>query len=158
MTGWKVAVSQQNRQRGAVALEFLMLFPLVVAMLYAAATYGVLFFSKYRMQDAVDQAVTSAMTIDRRAYSSADLGNAVVTLSSATLATMIDGLPEGVAAGVDSSTTQCGMVASGGVDLLQCRITVNSGEHPIVPTLSFGFLGAFPPLPDTLSVQSVIAI
>lgn len=158
MTGWTVAASPERRQRGAVALEFLMLFPLVVAMLYAAATYSVLFFSKYRLQDAVDQAVTSAMRIDRSAYDSADLGNAVVALSSGTLASMIAGLPDAVVAGVDADTTSCAMVASSGVDLLRCSITVNSAENPIVPTLSFGFLGEFPPLPDTLSVQSVIAI
>ncbi|SDW99502.1 TadE/TadG family type IV pilus assembly protein [Marinobacter mobilis] len=158
MTGCKVAASTECRQRGAVALEFLMLFPLVVAMLYAAAIYSVLFFSKYRMQDAVDQAVSSAMRIDRSAYDSTELGNAVVTLSSGTLATMIAGLPDALVAGVDTNTTNCVMVASSGVDLLRCSITVNSADNPIVPTMSFGFLGEFPPLPDTLSAQSVIAI
>lgn len=158
MTVWHKAASTERRQRGAVALEFLMLFPLVVAMLYAAATYSVLFFSKYRMQDAVDQAVASAMLIDRHAYSEADLGNAVATLSTGTLTTMIAGLPEAVVAGVDAEATSCAMEASSGVDLLRCSITVNSAENPIVPTLSFGFLGEFPPLPASLKAESVIAI
>ena len=41
-----------RKQAGAVALEFLMLFPFVVAMLYGAAVYGLTFFAQYRMQDA----------------------------------------------------------------------------------------------------------
>lgn len=158
MTVWLKATSAERRQRGAVALEFLMLFPLVVAMLYAAATYSVLFFSKYRMQDAVDRAVASAMLIDRRTYTEAKLGDAVAALSNGTLTTMIAGLPDAVAAGVDNEATICAMEVSSGVDLLRCSITVNSGENPIVPQLSFGFLGEFPPLPDLLKAESVIAI
>ena len=52
-----------RKQAGAVALEFLMLFPFVVAMLYGAAVYGLTFFAQYRMQDAVDNAVSTALYI-----------------------------------------------------------------------------------------------
>ncbi|MDC0661250.1 TadE/TadG family type IV pilus assembly protein [Marinobacter sp. SS21] len=148
-------------QRGSVALEFLMLFPLVVAMLYAAAIYSVLFYSKYQLQDAVDKAVASAMRVDRsRAVDSDSLQSAVTTLSTSTLAAVVSGLPGAVANAVDDGASSCAMVSSGGVDLLQCSIQarVNGEESPLVKQLSFGFLGAFPPLPETITVQSVIAI
>lgn len=150
-----------TRQRGSVALEFLMLFPLVVAMLYAAAVYSVLFYSKYQLQDVVDKSVASAMRVDRsRAVDSESLESAVTTLSSSTLAALVAGLPDAVANAVDDSASSCAMVSSGGVELLQCtlRARVNGEDSPLVKQMSFGFLGAFPPLPETITVQSVIAI
>ncbi|MDX1755303.1 MAG: TadE/TadG family type IV pilus assembly protein [Marinobacter sp.] len=149
-----------RRQRGAVALEFLMLFPLVVAMLYAAAAYSVLFYSKYQIQDAVDKAVASAMRVDRSSVSGDDLESAVTSLSGGTLAALIAQLPDAVASSVDDTATSCGMITSSGVDLLQCsiRVQVSSDENPIVSQWNFGFLGAFPPLPDSMTVESVIAI
>ncbi len=156
-----MALRPATHQRGSVALEFLMLFPLVVAMLYAAAVYSVLFYSKYQLQDVVDKSVASAMRVDRsRAVDSESLESAVTTLSSSTLAALVAGLPDAVANAVDDSASSCAMVSSGGVELLQCtlRARVNGEDSPLVKQMSFGFLGAFPPLPETITVQSVIAI
>ena len=58
----------RHHAHGAVALEFLMLFPFVMAMLYGAAVYGLTFFAKYQMQNAVDRAVETALYLDRSAY------------------------------------------------------------------------------------------
>lgn len=149
------------RQRGAVALEFLMLFPMIVAMLYAAAAYSVLFYSKYQMQDAVDKAVASAMRVDRTGHSDSEsLEAAITTLSGGTLAALVADLPESVSNAVDAAATSCAMINSGGLDLLKCsiKVQVSSEESPIVSQWSFGFLGAFPPLPETMSADSVISI
>ncbi|MCG8519218.1 MAG: pilus assembly protein [Pseudomonadales bacterium] len=148
----------QRHQGGAVALEFLMLFPLVVAMLYAAATYGVLFFSKYRMQNAADQAVASVLRLDRNQYPEADLGTAMINRSSAALGSLLAELPTALTDGLDDSVTLCALTQSGTVDLLKCTVRVNNEEHPIVPRMSFGFLGTFPPMPATITVESVLAI
>ncbi|MDX1457401.1 MAG: hypothetical protein R3276_07405, partial [Marinobacter sp.] len=60
----------------------------------------------------------------------------------------------------DDAATSCAMINSGGLDLLKCsiKVQVSSEESPIVSQWSFGFLGAFPPLPETMSADSVISI
>ena len=68
--------------KGAVALEFLMLFPFVVGMLYASAIYGIVFFSQYRLQNVVDRAVATALYVDRSAFQGEQMEGAVVNRAS----------------------------------------------------------------------------
>ena len=78
---------------GAVALEFLLLFPFVVAMLYGAAVYGLTFFAQYRMQDAVDNAVSTALYIDRSALQGAALATSVTQRANTALTGLVAELP-----------------------------------------------------------------
>ncbi|WP_232802164.1 TadE/TadG family type IV pilus assembly protein [Alloalcanivorax mobilis] len=141
------------RQRGAVALEFLMLFPFIVAMLYAAAIYGIVFFSQYRMQNAVDRAVSTALYVDRSALQASQLQAAVESKANATLAILVAALPAPLAS-IDTQGTACAVESSEGVELLRCGLTYNYKANPIVPVMSFGMLGTFPPLPDTLQAEA----
>jgi Flp pilus assembly protein TadG len=82
-----------QKQAGAVALEFLLLFPFVIAMLYGAAVYGLTFFAQYRMQDAVDNAVSTALYIDRSALQGAALATSVTQRANTALAGLVAQLP-----------------------------------------------------------------
>lgn len=148
----------EKRSTGAVALEFLFLFPLVVAMLYAAASYGVVFFSKYEMQSAVDQAVASALRIDRTRYQQDDLGDQLLGTASTVMTQAIAGLSKRVRDSMEAEgVAGCELEASGGLELLRCSMTLKYSEAPLVPRMSFGFLGEFPPMPDSLGVEAAVA-
>ncbi|MFP1677116.1 TadE/TadG family type IV pilus assembly protein [Alloalcanivorax sp. C16-2] len=142
-----------RRQIGAVALEFLMLFPFVVAMLYAAAIYGIVFFSQYRLQNVVDRSVSTALYVDRSAYAASDLQNQVESRARAVLLGLLQQQPEPLKS-MSPGEDACGVETIGGVEMLRCTLTYNYKAKPIVPVMSFGMLGTFPPLPDTLTAEA----
>lgn len=144
-----------KRSRGAVALEFLLLFPLVVGMLYAATTYGVLFFGKYQMQSVAQQAASSALRLDRNQFSAGELSGQVVTTANATLQQNWAATSERLRAGTE--LLDCSVSDAGGISFLRCAITRNNEQAPMVPQLNFGFLGAFPPMPASMSVEASMA-
>lgn len=140
--------------RGVVALEFLLLFPFMLAMLYASAVYGITFFAKYKMQNAVDRAVAAALYVDRSRYSAADLGSAVKDRANNALNEMIDALP----AWNGEREGNCQSDSDGGIEMMMCSLTYKEySTHPVVPALHFGMLGSFPPLPDELKVEARVA-
>ncbi len=141
--------------RGAVALEFLLLFPLVIAMLYAATTYGILFFGKYEMQSVVDQAASSALRVDRTRFSADDLSGQIVATANTTLEQSWASKSQRLRAGTDS--IDCDVVETTGINFLSCVISRNNQEAPMVPQLTFGFLGKFPPMPDSMRAEATMA-
>ncbi|MDL0431878.1 pilus assembly protein [Marinobacter sp. TBZ242] len=142
-------------EKGAIALEFLFLFPLVIAMLYAAAAYGMLFFGKYEMQSVVDQAASSALRVDRSRLSENDLSSQIVATAKATLEQGWASKSESLTSGTDSR--DCEVVDSAGISFLTCVISRNNQEAPMVPQLTFGFLGKFPPMPDAMRAEATMA-
>lgn len=144
-----------RNSRGAVALEFLFLFPMVVAMLYGAAAYGILFFGKYEMQSVVDQAVSSALRVDRTWYSADELSGQVVTTANAALAQGWALKSQRLRAGAEITGDECQVDGSG--SFLTCTLSRDNKAEPMVPQLTFGFLGKFPPMPDTMSAEATMA-
>lgn len=142
-------------EKGAIALEFLFLFPLVVAMLYAAAAYGMLFFGKYEMQSVVDQAASSALRVDRSRLSQTDLSGQIVATANTTLAQGWASKSESLRSGTDAR--DCEVVESAGISFLTCVLSRNNQEAPMVPQLTFGFLGKFPPMPDAMRAEATMA-
>lgn len=133
-----------------------MLFPFVLAMLYASAVYGITFFAKYKMQNAVDRAVAAALYVDRSQYSEADdgLANAVKARAENTLTEMIDALP----AWNGERKGNCESDSSGSIEMMKCSLTYKEySTNPVVPALRFGMLGSFPPLPDEIKVEARVA-
>ena len=102
-----------RNQEGAVALEFLMLFPFVVAMLYASAIYGIVFFSQYRLQNVVDRAVASALYVDRSAFQGEQMENAVVNRASQAMSGLLATLP-GPLSNLEDGASSCAVEAVGG--------------------------------------------
>ncbi|MFL1466702.1 TadE/TadG family type IV pilus assembly protein [Marinobacter sp. HN1S83] len=142
-------------EKGAVALEFLLLFPLVIAMLYGAITYGILFFGKYEMQSAVDQAASSALRVDRTRFSADDLSGQIVATANATLEQSWASRSQRLRAGTES--IDCDVSATAGINFLSCVISRNNLDAPMVPQLTFGFLGKFPPMPDSMRAEATMA-
>ena len=136
--------------KGAVALEFLMLFPFVIAMLYGAAVYGIVFFSQYRLQNVVDRAVSTALYVDRSAYAASELQSQVENRANQTLSALLSQQPSPL----KDSTGSCVVEDISGVEMLRCSLSYDQQGNPIVPLMSFGMLGRFPPLPNELKADA----
>ncbi|MBE0487154.1 TadE/TadG family type IV pilus assembly protein [Marinobacter sp.] len=145
-----------KNNRGVIALEFLMVFPMIMAIIYGAAGYGVLFYNKYQMQVAVDRAASAVFSLDRREY--ATFSDGAVTHSSEVLAALSARLPAVTADHL--SIRECKRVdhgGAGGVQLLECVLVADPGDSSFMPQVRFPGVGAFPPMPSQLTARSSIA-
>lgn len=136
--------------KGAVALEFLLLFPLIFSLIYVAGVYGVLFSWQVQMQLAVDRSTAAVMALDRSATDKPE--DAAVALANAALAKMdlsfID--DPGTCEGEDGVVV-CALAVP--MDGGGCGGDEESAEGP----KQLGFFGGFPPLPDCLRASARVA-
>lgn len=148
-----------GRERGVVAIEFALLFPVVAALIYGAAVYAVIFHYQIQMQSAVDQAASSVLHLDRNQLPAAQLAGAVELRANALLENLVAGLPRRLSDRLDDELTGCVLWSGeqGGIalTLLQCDMQATGAQ--LFPTLSFGMLGQFPPVPDTVRASARIA-
>ncbi|MGI9572636.1 TadE/TadG family type IV pilus assembly protein [Alloalcanivorax xenomutans] len=138
--------------KGSMTVEAMFLLPVVLGVLYAAAVYGITFFAKYQIQDVVDRAVASGLYVDRSAFAAADISAAVEARANDTLQGLKNNLPESWRGRLEGG---CEPDVIGDIDVILCSLTYpNFKTNPITPSLNFGWLGTFPPLPDALSVEA----
>ncbi|MFV8571572.1 TadE/TadG family type IV pilus assembly protein [Marinobacter sp. SBS5] len=151
-----------KKSSGVVALEFIFILPLLIALLYGGLVYGLLFFHKQEMQNVVSQAAASVFNLDRRDYPSykegevEGFGATVVAHSNARLDKLVERLPARLQERISDSDKVCENVIEDGVGLLECRLSAD-GTNPFLPQLKLGFLGSFPPQPSKLSVTAAVA-
>ena len=142
-----------KKEKGVIALEFLLVFPMILAIIYGAAGYGVLFYNKYQMQVAVDRAASAVFSLDRREHNA--FADNAVAYSSEVLAALSGRLP--AAAADHIATRECGVINHGGVQLLECVLVADAGDSSFMPQVRFAGVGAFPPMPSQLTARSAIA-
>lgn len=143
--GWCIA------SRGVVTLEFIMLFPFIVAILYAAGYYSVLFSWQYRMQSTVDSAVASGMYLDRSRFSEEQLGAQVRTRAYNALTELVQDMPTSVQESLELSADNCvtETVSTQSIVVVRCELTMSQAAlQAALPAVAFGFLGQFPPAPS----------
>ncbi|KAF0811039.1 hypothetical protein A167_00071 [Alcanivorax sp. S71-1-4] len=136
---------------GVVTLEFLLLFPFIVAILYAAGYYSVLFSWQYRMQSVVDGAVASGMYLDRSRFPEQQLGTQVRTRAYSALTELVQDLPPSVQERLELSADNCvtETVSAQSIVVVRCELTMpQAALQAVLPSLTFGFLGRFPPAPS----------
>lgn len=142
-----------NYSKGVITLEFLLIFPILVGLIYGAAGYGVLFFAKAQMQVAADRASSAVFSLDRR--NSADFPSDAVMRSNEVLSALVERLPKTAAERLVES--ECNVVPHNGLDLLECRLRAVASESSFLPQVNVFGLGTFPPLPQSLTVRSSVA-
>lgn len=122
-----------------------MLFPFVIAMLYGAAVYGLTFFAQYRMQAAVDTAVSTALYVDRSDNEASNIGTAVTQRANTALAGLVAQLPETLRDNLNTASA-CGLetIAGGSSASLQSGIPQLSNQ-PDCAGVEFRHAGDFPP-------------
>ncbi len=123
-------------QHGLVSLEFILIFPLIVGLLYAGLVYGMLFFHKVELQRAVDAASSAVYSLDRREHT--NYSDKVTDHSKDVLDKMVASLPERI-----RNPESCGSDEA------------DTGS-PFLPQLSIGPLGDFPPQPKCLKAVAAV--
>ena len=140
-------------ERGAVSLEFMLLFPFIMAILYGAGYYSVLFSWQYRMQSVVDAAAASGMYLDRSG--SSDPAKAVKDRANKTLAELAEALPLAVQNSLDMPPSNCSYediphTEDDTITVVKCEIEMSTEAiNTALPAINFGFLGQFPPAPSS---------
>ncbi len=152
-------------QHGLVSLEFILIFPLIVGLLYAGLVYGMLFFHKVELQRAVDAASSAVYSLDRREHT--NYSDKVTDHSKDVLDKMVASLPERIRTKL---TTQTCAPDGGNADMvmLKCTLVAGNGDpescgsdeadtgSPFLPQLSIGPLGDFPPQPKCLKAVAAV--
>lgn len=157
-----LSIVSRRTNAGVVALEFIFILPLLIGLLYGGFVYGMLFFHKQEMQNAVSQAATSVFNLDRRDYPSYKMGEVegfgetAVAHSNARLDKLVERLPARLQERISDSDKVCENVMVDGVGLLECRLSAD-GTNAFLPQLKLGFLGSFPPQPEKLSATAAVA-
>jgi len=150
---------------GVISLEFLLVFPLLIALLYAGLVYGILFFHKVQMQRAVDAASSAVYSLDRRDHT--NYSDKVTDHSNDVLDKMVANLPERIrtklkiktcapdGGNADMVMLKCTLVA-GSVNPESCGSEEADAGSPFLPQLSIGPLGDFPPQPKCLKAVAAV--
>jgi uncharacterized protein (UPF0333 family) len=144
-------ICRRDRVKGVVSLEFMLLFPFIVAILYGAGYYSVLFSWQYRMQNAVDGAVASGMYLDRSRFTEVQLGPQVRARAYNALAELVQDLPTAVQENLELAPENCitETVSAQNIVVVRCELVMSQAAlQAALPSVAFGFLGQFPPAPS----------
>lgn len=165
--------ARKKMEKGAVAFEFIILFPFVIGLIYAAAVYGALFSWQVRMQVAVDRATASVMRLDRSGTAAfcplADGGLDVGCEAEFLANKAMSGGENGAGLRPDFIGSLSGTACKSDKDTGQviCTLKVEmkdegcdgvSGAVGSVEALkTLGFFGGFPPMPGCLQATSKVS-
>src|SRR5699024_632339 len=114
------------KQKGVIALEFLLLFPVVIALVYAAAVYGLVFSWQVQMQIAVDRSTAAVMHLDRS--STSDPETSALSLANQAMEKFRPSFIDGE----DETAARC-FIDPESDNFVKCRIT-----KPIDSSLKIG--------------------
>lgn len=142
------------KQKGVIALEFLLLFPIVIALVYAVAVYGVVFSWQVQMQIAVDRSTAAVMHLDRSATEDPKVAAEAMANQA------LNELKPSFIQQQNDFTTAAGVTQSAicttNDTIVQCRL-----EKKSVDKFSLHFFGkdnlGFPPLPKELTATASVA-
>lgn len=152
-------------QLGVISLEFILILPFMIGLLYAGLVYGMLFFHKVEMQRTVDAASSAVYSLDRRNHT--NYSDKVTDHSNDVLDKMVAGLPERIRTKLTTQTCapdgsnadmvmlKCTLVA-GNVNPESCGSDEADTGSPFLPQLSIGPLGDFPPQPKCLKAVAAV--
>lgn len=129
------------RQKGVVALEFIILFPFIFALVYAAAVYGLVFSWQVQMQIAVDRSTAAVMHLDRS--STSDPETSALSLANQAM----EKFRPSFINGEDETAARC-FIDPESDNFVKCEIT-----KPIDRSLKIGYV----PLPDKLTATASVA-
>jgi len=129
------------KQKGIVALEFLLLFPIIIALVYGAAVYGVVFSWQVQMQLAVDRSTAAVMHLDRS--STSDPESSALSLAKQAMEKFRPSFIDAE----DETATRC-FIEPESDKFVKCEIT-----KLIDRSLKIGYV----PLPDKLTATASVA-
>jgi len=151
---------RQKRQKGAVAIEFAMLFLLFFVLFYALVNYALVMLVQSSFVHAAEEGARAAIAIDRLSYPSmsvyfsSGVDPKVRTVISNSLS-WLPAKPRNKALGSGNNGIQLSMNGN--------RLTVrvvysNYMNDPMIPILTFPVIGQVPKVPTDLAGTAVIEL
>lgn len=151
-----------SRQKGATALEFAILFPLLFALTHGAIIYSYVFVLHQALNFTAQEAAESAVDVQPGI---AGYDAAVESVIDDTVDSLISWMPANIRSTIDPDVDFC----SGGGAGLECPadggdavvVTVALSLNPSIPIfarISLPFVGSFPPLPEQIGGRAVVRL
>lgn len=145
------AQSLPRRLRGASAIEFALIFPIVFAIVYGGIAYGYIYFLQQRINFLAQEAVRAAISVAPGVDSDAYLAQAQAAANQAiTNNFTLAGVAVPPALGVTFSLQ--GDAVAG--ETLVVVLTYNLNNPTLFPTIPIPLVGAIPPLPAELQATA----
>lgn len=150
----------RQRQKGAAAIEFALLFMLFFVVFYALVSYAVAMLLQESFQHAAEEGARAAIAVDQLAYASGSdyQGSGVEPHVRAIVGNSLAWLPtqaKNQVLGTNNGNVQMGW--SGNTLTVTVAYTGYS-TNPMLPILTFPLIGAVPKIPDDLVGRAVIAL
>lgn len=151
---------RQKGQKGAVAIEFVMLFLLFFALFYALVNYALVMLIQSAFVHAAEEGARAAIAIDRLSYPNMAVyfSNGVDPRVRTVVGNSLNWLPakpRNKALGAGNSGVQLSM---NGNRLTVRVIYSNYTNDPMIPILTFPIIGQIPKVPTDLAGTSVIEL
>lgn len=147
-----------RRQRGATALEFALIFPLLFALLYGVVAYSYVFVLQESVTYAAQQAAAVAVNVSPVA-AGGNYETEVQTRVRAGAVQSLSWLPTAQQARVLGASGEAVNVAfpvtaAGSM----VEVTMNFDLNGLFPAMDLPFVGSFPPLPDVLRASASVLV
>jgi len=146
-------------QKGAAAIEFAFVFPLLLFLIQATIVYGYLFVVRESIEYAAHKGAEAALSIDPAAPQAVTLQSAEACRAASNSLRWLMGSTGGCAGGrVTIAFSPCsGQANSGcapGYGQVQITFRVNNGTW-LFPQISLPGVGAIPPMPESMIATAV---
>lgn len=150
--------ARPSRQRGATAMEFALIFPLLFALLYGVVVYSYVFVLQESITYAAQQAAANAISVDPAVAGDAYV-DTVRTRVRAGARAALDWLPEAQqerVLGSGGESVQVDLVSDPAGSLVEVRLLF--GLAGMFPAVSLPYVGEIPPLPEALTATATVLV
>lgn len=146
------------RQSGAIAVEFVFVFPILIAVVYAAIVYSYVYLLQQSVNFAAQQGAQAAVAVvplsDAAATNSKRLADATTAAQSS-----LSWLPTDQVARISiTSPTDCGAAVAplaGNSFVIKVNFDMNAGGALFPSIVGLPYFGNIPPLPAALNACAV---
>lgn len=142
---------QRNKQQGASAIEFSIVLPVFMALMYAVVTYSTVFLLIQSFTYASEDALRAAVAVDCDGLSTQDcIDNRITPAVRAQVVTSLDWMPQSVKTIVLGSAGEEVVVnCSGDTCTVEVRYD-NYDTNPLIPAVTLPAIGTIPRIPQHL--------
>jgi Flp pilus assembly protein TadG len=151
---------KENSQKGAVAIEFMMLFMIFFALFYAMVNYAMVMLMQSAFVHAAEEGARAAIAVDRLAFvnNGAYLSNGVDPKVRSVVGDALNWLPakpKNKVLGAGNSQVQLSM---NGNQLTVSVVYSGYAADPLIPMLTLPIIGQIPKVPADLAGKAVIEL
>lgn len=155
--GWQVRKVCLLRQDGAVAVEFILIFPVLFAIMYCTIVYGYTYMLQQSINFAAQQGAQAAVAVIPTG-SSGTTSTAQNSAATTAVGAALSWLPASQQSmiKVPAASPDC-LVPSGtqNVVAVEVQFAMSSGGTALFPQVSLPLVGTFPFLPNNLFACAV---